>query len=99
MNWLRFIIFGIILVSYQTLMSNAVVCYGCAPGDDVPTHMREFIINSTQGFYPAKCNADEIDTWDDFAPITCKKSCGVVKLTRMDEKGMLWNKERTSFSS
>ena len=42
-------------------MSNAVVCYGCAPGDDVPTHMREFIINSTQGFYPAKCNADDME--------------------------------------
>ena len=40
MNLLKFIIFGIILVGYQTIISNAVRCYGCYGGDDVSTHWR-----------------------------------------------------------
>ena len=88
MYLLKFIIFGIILVGYQTLISNAdVQCYGCKGDDDEKLHWRgrDFIVNNPREFYPPKCSADEIEN---LASINCKKSCGVVKLTRFDEKGM-----------
>ena len=88
MNLLKFLFFGIILVGYQTIISNAVRCYGCYGGDDVSTHWR-FAVNDTQGFYPPKCSAGEIEAGYALAPKPCDKSCGVVKLTRFDEEGMI----------
>ena len=94
MYWLKITIFGIILVGHQTFISNAlekVKCYRCGPKDDEKLHWREFSVNNTLKFYPPKCKADEIEKgYTEEASILCKKGCGVVKLTRLDEKGMYY---------
>ena len=90
MYLLKFIIFGTILVGYQTLISNAdVQCYACNGDDDEKLHWRgrDFSVNKPREFYPPKCSSDEIDQIENLDSIDCEKGCGVVKLTRFDEKG------------